>query len=430
MSNTPVGTSVYEPSAPDPRLLVRWFVQYNPLFTMSALCVLGGVLLLSQHLQSTTTDVSLGLSVVVELYQWLLIGTAGLLYRRLNEHRPGVILGIIALVFLADPTLQLSALAAAGHVGACVLWVVLVAAKLHALQHAFCLRLSAAARAVPVLAAAFVAALPNARLFEDVADAVPVGLAVGIFLLGALATVMKPTIESTRALGEVGEEMMPRLVRSAVAIGVVGALFQGGNAIFALGVGAILPALASCFLVAILRLRQEHEPILWGAAFTAVIIFNGAGLLLQLGLPLLAVTLLLASRHHAPRVLSAGLLAAAVPSLLVLRQDLSLHNGAHIAIAAVVTIALLGVLVQRRAPSALLAVVLIHHRTIPLLVLPALKAEHTGTWGIALVGAGFVMLPLGVYAHRRLSRSLALDDARLAVEAMAAPTSSASPGVP
>jgi len=429
MSTAPTGTAIDPPSPDSNRLLVRWFVQYNPLFTMSALCVLGGVLLLSQHLQSSTRDVSLGLSVVVELYQWLLIGTAGLLYRRLNEHRPGVILGIIALVFLADPTLQLSALATAGHVGACVVWVVLVAAKLHALQHAFCLRLSASARAVPVLAAACVAALPNARLFDDVADAVPAALAVGIFLLGLLATMMKPTVASTRALGELGEEMLPRLVRAAVVIGVVGALYQGGNAIYALGIGAILPALAACFLVVVLRLRAEHEPILWGAAFTAVIIFNGAGLLLQLGLPLLAVSLLIASRNHAPRVLSAGLLAAAVPSLLVLRHDLSLHNGAHVAIAAVVSLALMAVLVQRRAPSALLAFVLLHHRTIPLLVLPTLKTEHTGTWGLVLVGAGFGLLPLGVYAHRRLSRSLALDDAHLAACAMAAPTSSASPGV-
>src|SRR4051794_33204172 len=111
MNTTPAGThitsSAIEPFSPDPRLLVRWFVQYNPLFTMSALCVLGGVLLLSRHLQTNNDDVTLGLSFVVELYQWLLIGTAGLLFRRLNEHRPGVILGIIAVVFLVDPTLQL-----------------------------------------------------------------------------------------------------------------------------------------------------------------------------------------------------------------------------------------------------------------------------------------------------------------------------------
>ena len=36
---------IIDPFTPDPRLLVRWFVQYNPMFTASALCVLGGVLL-------------------------------------------------------------------------------------------------------------------------------------------------------------------------------------------------------------------------------------------------------------------------------------------------------------------------------------------------------------------------------------------------
>lgn len=166
MNTTPSGTHLIEPFSPDPRLLVRWFVQYNPLFTMSALCVLGGVLLLSRHLQTTSDDVTLGISFVVELYQWMLIGTAGLLYRRLNEHRPGVILGVIAVVFLVDPTLHLSALATSEHLGMCALWVVLVAAKLHALQYAFCLRLSLAARVVPVLGALLVAVLPNARVFE------------------------------------------------------------------------------------------------------------------------------------------------------------------------------------------------------------------------------------------------------------------------
>src|SRR5690349_7049422 len=94
---------------PHPRLVVRWFIQYNPFFTASALCVLGGILLARQALGSSA-DVAL--TIVLELYQALVIAIAALLYRRLLERRPAAILGVIALVFLVDPTLQLSALAA------------------------------------------------------------------------------------------------------------------------------------------------------------------------------------------------------------------------------------------------------------------------------------------------------------------------------
>jgi len=43
MPSTPAALS---PLHPHPRLFVRWFVQYNPTFTASALCVLGGAGLL------------------------------------------------------------------------------------------------------------------------------------------------------------------------------------------------------------------------------------------------------------------------------------------------------------------------------------------------------------------------------------------------
>ncbi len=412
----------------EPRLLVRWFVHYNPLFTLSALCVLGGVLLLSRHLQRSADDVSAGLSVVVELYQWVLIGSAGLLYRRLNEHRPGVILGVIALVFLADPTLQLSALASSSHVGACVLWVVLVAAKLHALQFAFCLQLSLSARVLPVLGAAVVAVLPNARLFEDVADDVPVFLAVGIFVLGVIASLAPLRVTSSRALGEVGLEMFPRLMQAAAVIGVVGALYQGGNAVFALGGAAALPMVGAVVLVGLMQVPRSLEWLLWGALGLSGIWFAGAHLE-QLGCVLAAVSLLIAARHNAPRVLTAGLVVAAMPSLLIQRHDLLQAPTLHIMVALLLTTALIAVLIKRRAPSALVALVAVHHRTVLLVVVPSLNAQYTGTWGVVLVGAGFVMLPLGVYAHRRLSTSLALDDALLALDDVAAPTTSTSVGI-
>ena len=413
MSQPLHGPHLVDPFTPDPRLLVRWFVQYNPMFTASALCVLGGVLVLSRsmHLAGDEGAVALGLSAVVELYQWVLIGTAGLLYRRLHEHRPGVILGLIALVFLADPTLQLSALASSGHVAATVMWVALVGLKLHALQWAFCLRLSTSARVLPVLTAALVAFLPHARLMDDVADAVPMLLAVGVFVLGGVGALLPPTATSRRALGEVGQLMFPRLLRASVVIAIVGALYQGANAVFAVGPGALLATLGALALTVTMQLRREHEAWLWASVVAGVYCMAAAHLATTVGLPMAAVALLLASRHHAARVMTAGLMAAAVPSLLVLRHDLSLAHGTDITVVVIVTAALGFVLWRRRAPSALLALVVLHQRTFSTLVVPALLAQSSGTWGVVLVGAGFVLLPLGVIAHRRLSRLLASEDA-------------------
>ena len=62
-------------------LIHYWFVQYNPLFVFSALCVLGGVYFLALELDSnavagTNRDWSLGqvfLFAVIQLYELLLI---------------------------------------------------------------------------------------------------------------------------------------------------------------------------------------------------------------------------------------------------------------------------------------------------------------------------------------------------------------------
>ncbi|HEY1097425.1 MAG TPA: hypothetical protein VGF99_00800, partial [Myxococcota bacterium] len=256
-------------------LLVRWFVRFNPLFSLSALCVLGGVLLLSRAWRDVGVDVlglGLGLdgvvavSVVVELYQWFAIGTAALLYRRLNEHRPGVILGLIALTFAIDPTLQLSGLAAAGHVGLSALWVVSIALKIEALAAAFCLRLSTSARLLPALSAALLALLPNLRLLVvdlDDNNTLAVVFVVGVLGLAIFATVVPPTITSWRALDDDGQLAFARIRRAVVAIGLVGAVLQGGNAMLALGSMALSPLFGAVALVAILVVDARRETGLW-----------------------------------------------------------------------------------------------------------------------------------------------------------------------
>jgi hypothetical protein len=401
MTHTPTGTAALDPLVPHPHLLVRWFVQYNPLFTASALCVLGGVLLLQRGLGGDGGG--LLLTGVVELYQWLVIGTAALLYRRLHDHRPGVILGLIALVFLVDPTLQTSALASDNAFVASLGWLLLFALKLHALAFAFCLRLSASARLVPVLGAGLIVALPMVRMTEHAA-LVPGVLAVALFGMGVLTALLPPTMRSVRVLGEVGAVMYPRLEKAVVGIFVAGALFQGGNAVFAEGAPAFFAAVMAVLAGAVMHAGREQR--VWFASLGVVWAGAIAGLAWTVALPMLAVALFVAAaRHgHAPRVFVAGLVVAALPGL---REGGVLEGDATaIAVVVVASVGLVWLLAMRRAWSALPALVVLHARTVHVLLVPAVASTSGGTWGVALVVAGFGLIPVGVMLHRRLSAVL------------------------
>ena len=87
-------------------VLHRWMVLYNPFYFMSALSLLGGILLISEGLEGSPVDWTLGhlaLVGVVQGYELCLILTAAWLYRR-GLIRPAVILAFLECLFLLDPT--------------------------------------------------------------------------------------------------------------------------------------------------------------------------------------------------------------------------------------------------------------------------------------------------------------------------------------
>jgi hypothetical protein len=217
---------------PHPRLFVRWFVQYNPMFTASALCVLGGVLLVSCTL-GTNADVIL--TFVLEAYQWLLIGTAALLSRKMVERRAAAILGLIELVFLVDPTLQLASLAGSESYLTMTLWLMLFCAKWSALAWAFELKLNRAARWLPPVGALLTTLVPNARLFGMDDRQLPLALAAGVLAMAVAVIAWRPKVTTVHALGDVGTVMFPRLVKGAVAIALGGVVLQCWNATLAIG---------------------------------------------------------------------------------------------------------------------------------------------------------------------------------------------------
>ena len=143
-------------------VLHRWFVQYNPLYLVSATLVLTGVVLLMQATAGRGGLFGqLSSTVVSELYAWALIGSAALLVRR-GLWRPAVMLALLVALYQCDPTLSTERalyLDAAGIV-ASGMWLVGFAAKLRALAWAMQLRLSSAARGVAGFGAAVVVGTP------------------------------------------------------------------------------------------------------------------------------------------------------------------------------------------------------------------------------------------------------------------------------
>src|SRR5262249_45016263 len=99
-------------AAPDPgasyarRLLHRWFIQYNPLYLLSATLVLAGTFSLSRGLEQVgSVHGPLAVSAIAELYAACLIGGAALLVR-IGHRRPAVMLALITVLYQWDLTLH------------------------------------------------------------------------------------------------------------------------------------------------------------------------------------------------------------------------------------------------------------------------------------------------------------------------------------
>ncbi len=400
-----------------PNLWVRWFVQYNPLFTASALLVLAGVFLVSRAVAADSSAV-LVVDAVVDVYQWLLIGTAALLYRRLLERRPAVFLGVIALVFLADPTLELSALSSRDDAFAAVcVFVVSFALKLRALAWAFRLTLSPLAGAMPILVVAVIALLQASR-----ADAVDTGVAAAIAAVVAFAiaaTTSTWTVTSQQTLTEQSQLVFARVVKAAVGIGLVGAGYQLIN------VGLEDPAVTAIVVVAVVAGRAAVA-IDTGAAYALTIASFAVALMagkehMHLTLALVAAGMALASRRQAPLFMTGAIGLFAVIGYDITRWTPDTW-------VAVIALALIGWsinVIARRAWSSIPPVVVVGLATAHRV---GLRLPTEGlTWGIALVGAGFVLLPLGVIVHRKLSRLVDAEDALRDLQAQATAQSPTSP---
>lgn len=200
-------------------IIYKWFVRYNPLYFFSALCVLFGMFLVSQGLGVMEwTSGQLFLTRVFQVYEFLLIGAAALLFRKAGQDRPAVILGLIEMVLLFDCTFRSEVATTLEHSGRMTALVLglLVALKLIGLVWTFRLKVSPSAIAVPVLAAIGLVGFPQLihehQQMKDLLHLLATWYGIG---LTAFVYLKRPTISCQLFLDEWGQTVLRRAIKAA-----------------------------------------------------------------------------------------------------------------------------------------------------------------------------------------------------------------------
>ncbi|MET0793615.1 MAG: hypothetical protein ABW061_18995 [Polyangiaceae bacterium] len=195
------------------RLLRRWFIEYNPLYLLSATSLLVGVNKLSEALTRSPYN-SLTVAAVAESYAWALLAGASFLTHH-GLRRPAVMLVLLAALYQCDPTLHTETCAYLGITGvvATLAWFAGFVAKLYAMARALRVRLSRTAVALPVLGAFGVALLPHLALHVDASRLTSL-VGFWLFVLFALAFSSSRRVISLAPLDSQGGRVLRRTVNS------------------------------------------------------------------------------------------------------------------------------------------------------------------------------------------------------------------------
>ena len=198
------------------RLLYRWFVEYNPLYLVSALLVLGGLMMISrgQADQGTMSPEVGAIPVIAEVYAAVLIAGAALL-TRLGQRRPAVMLALITALYQCDLTLFTERSVYLGFAGAlaALAWLVVFVVKLYALAWAMRVRLSRSAMAVAAFGALGLAVLPHGLSQGDPSRTSAL-IALWIFALFAAGLWTSRAVTSLVELDAWGRTVLARVVKA------------------------------------------------------------------------------------------------------------------------------------------------------------------------------------------------------------------------
>ncbi len=257
------------------RVFARWFVQYNPLYFASALCILVGIYLVSTEMQGLRWHSERLLLVgVLETYQALVLAGAALLLHA-GQRRPAVILALLELPFLCDWTFQTEALSTLARVGAwaSAAWVVFAVAKALVLLRLFRVRLRPVGAVVLLGGLGYVAALPQVLA----AVTAPFGAHLAgtwalALLLGALAG-FRQVVGCFLVLDEWGRTVERRALRAAGFIGAGLGLLHLAAAASQFGV-RLEPAHAAPFVLVVALLARD-EVVAWIGAAIALVLTAG-----------------------------------------------------------------------------------------------------------------------------------------------------------
>jgi hypothetical protein len=198
------------------RLLYRWFVEYNPLYLVSALLVLGGLMMISrgQADQGSMSPEVGAIPVIAEVYAAVLIAGAALL-TRLGQRRPAVMLALITALYQCDLTLFTERSVYLGFAGglAALAWLLVFVVKLYALAWAMRVRLSRSAVAVAAFGALGLAGLPHGLSQGDPTRTSAL-IALWIFALFAAGLWTSRAVTSLVELDAWGRTVLARVVKA------------------------------------------------------------------------------------------------------------------------------------------------------------------------------------------------------------------------
>ena len=251
------------------RLLYRWFVEYNPLYLLSASLVLGGMLLLSRGLaHAGSAHGELGVAAIAELYAITLIGGAALL-TRIGHRRPAVMLSLLTVVYQCDLTLHTETCAHLGSVGiwAAAAWAGLFVGKLRALAWAMKIHISRRATTSATLGAAGLAALP--LLMSSVDRRASTALVV-LWLSGLVLLYRPGSVTSLVALDGWGHTVLRRAVRASW---LVAALLFTSHVLFWSAHHRIDLATIVCVLPLLATRWIRGEAPVWGVIGATLVLF-------------------------------------------------------------------------------------------------------------------------------------------------------------
>ncbi len=244
------------------QVIQRWFISYNPLYFFSAFCVLGGMYLVSFGLEEMLwTRGQLMLSGIVQCYEFLLIGSAALLYRRVSLARPAVILGLIELSFLFDCTFRAEIFTSVDFSGTLLtaFWIALSVAKLSALLWAFRLKASVPDVVLPLVTVIVVAVVPQ---FIDrhyaYADAIHVSATCFGVVLIAVLSWRRLELSSLGTLSEWGQTVLQRSLMTfrVLLVGFYGIHLFAWVHLFNVHI-SVFHVFALCLLLLLLTKQKE-----------------------------------------------------------------------------------------------------------------------------------------------------------------------------